>query len=57
MAVARITVDAERTGVVPCVRDLQFPVALILAMLDGGMSSGEILTGHPTSKRVTSSNH
>jgi uncharacterized protein (DUF433 family) len=34
-------------GGVPCVRDLRFPVATVLAMLADGMASDEILIEHP----------
>ena len=43
----RITVDAERMGGVPCVRDLRFPVATVVAMVADGMTAAEILTEHP----------
>lgn len=47
MTFTRITVDAERMGGVPCVRDLRFPVASIVAMVADGMTAEEILTEHP----------
>lgn len=47
MVFARITVDVERMGGVPCVRDLRFPVASIVAMLADGMTNDEILAEHP----------
>jgi len=34
-------------GGVPCIRDLRFPVASIIAMLADGMTNGEILVEHP----------
>lgn len=34
-------------GGVPCVRDLRFPVASVVAMVADGMSVAEILTEHP----------
>jgi uncharacterized protein (DUF433 family) len=43
----RVTVDAARMGGVPCVRDLRFPVASIVAMMADGMSVAEILAEHP----------
>lgn len=43
----RVTVDATRMGGVPCVRDLRFPVASIVAMMADGMSVAEILAEHP----------
>jgi uncharacterized protein (DUF433 family) len=47
MTFTRITVDAERMGGVPCVRDLRFPVASVVAMVADGMTAAEILTEHP----------
>ena len=43
----RITVDSERMGGVPCVRDLRFPVATVVAMVADGMTTEEILAEHP----------
>ena len=34
-------------GGVPCVRDLRFPVASIVAMVADGRSTDEILAEHP----------
>ena len=34
-------------GGVPCVRDLRFPVASVVAMVADGMSVEEILAEHP----------
>lgn len=42
-----MTVDPDRMGGVPCVRDLRFPVASIVAMVADGMSTDEILAEHP----------
>lgn len=47
MAFDRITVDADRMGGAPCVRDLRFPVATVVAMVADGMSTDEILAEHP----------
>lgn len=47
MELHRVTVDPERMGGVPCVRDLRFPVASVVAMVAGGMSVEEILAEHP----------
>ena len=43
----RITVDSERMGGLPCVRDLRFPVASVVAMVADGMTNAEILAEHP----------
>jgi uncharacterized protein (DUF433 family) len=34
-------------GGVPCIRDLRFPVASVVAMVADGMSFDEILAEHP----------
>ena len=34
-------------GGVPCVRDLRFPVATVVAMIADGMTQAEILVEHP----------
>ena len=47
MRFARITTDPHRMGGVPCVRDLRFPVATVVAMVADGMSTEEILAEHP----------
>jgi uncharacterized protein (DUF433 family) len=41
-----VTVDTERMAGVPCVRDLRFPVASVVAMVADGMSVAEILAEH-----------
>ncbi|BAT71295.1 conserved hypothetical protein [Thermosulfidibacter takaii ABI70S6] len=43
----RITVDPERLGGVPCIRDLRIPVATIVAMIADGMTVQEILECYP----------
>lgn len=47
MTFTRITVDPTRMGGVPCVRDLRFPVASVVAMVADGMTVSEILEEHP----------
>ena len=47
MAFTRITVDPDRMGGVPCIRDLRFPVASVVAMVADGMTTDEILAEHP----------
>ena len=47
MTFSRITVDANRMGGVPCVRDLRFPVASVVAMVADRMTIDEILAEHP----------
>ena len=47
MRFARITVDGDKMGGVPCIRDLRVPVATVLAMIADGMSEQEILAAYP----------
>jgi uncharacterized protein (DUF433 family) len=47
MAFERITTDPERMGGVPCIRNLRFPVASVVAMVADGMATDEILAEHP----------
>ncbi len=47
MAFARITTDPERMAGLPCIRDLRFPVATVMAMVADGMTSAQILAEHP----------
>jgi uncharacterized protein (DUF433 family) len=43
----RITTDPERMGGLPCIRDLRFPVATVVATVAEGMTFAEILAEHP----------
>ncbi len=43
----RISVDPAKMAGVPCIRDLRFPVASVVAMVADGMSTEEILNEHP----------
>jgi uncharacterized protein (DUF433 family) len=43
----RITTDPERMGGMPCIRDLRFPVATVVAMVADGMSFEQVLAEHP----------
>lgn len=47
MQFERITVDPERMGGVPCIRDLRIPVATVVGMVADGMSQAEILEAYP----------
>ena len=47
MAFERITTDQDRMGGVPCIRDLRFPVATVVATVADGMTVEEILAEHP----------
>jgi len=44
---ARITVDGNQMGGVPCIRGLRIPVATVLRMLAGGMTERDILNEYP----------
>ncbi|MCA1842966.1 MAG: DUF433 domain-containing protein [Actinobacteria bacterium] len=47
MAFERITVDPDRMGGVPCMRELRVPVATVVAMVADGMSVDDILADLP----------
>jgi len=47
MKFARITVDPDKMGGVPCIRGLRIPVATVVGMLADGMSEKEILQALP----------
>lgn len=47
MAFDRITTDPDKMAGMPCIRDLRFPVATIVAMIADGMTRAQILEEHP----------
>ena len=47
MAFERITIDHEKMGGLPCLRDLRIPVSTVLGQLAAGRSVGEILEDFP----------
>ena len=47
VAFERISVDPNKMAGAPCIRDLRFPVASVVAMVADGMSVDEILAEHP----------
>ena len=47
MTVARVTVDANKMGGVPCIRDLRMPVATVVGMVADGMTVEEIIADFP----------
>ncbi|MBC7809913.1 MAG: DUF433 domain-containing protein [Burkholderiales bacterium] len=47
MEFARITIDSERMGGVPCIRGLRIPVAAVVDMVAAGMNEAEILHDFP----------
>lgn len=42
----RITIDPNKMGGIPCIRDLRMPVSTIIAMLAEGYAENYILTEH-----------
>jgi len=51
MAFERITVDPERMGGVPCIRDLRVTVSLVLGQLAGGRTVEHVLADYPYLER------
>lgn len=47
MKFARITVNPEQMGGVPCIRGLRIPVATVIEMVADGMTPNEILDAFP----------
>ena len=47
MRFARITVDPDQMGGVPCIRGLRIPVASLVGMIADGMQVEEILSDYP----------
>lgn len=43
----RITIDPEICHGKPCIRNMRWPVEIIIDMLGSGMSTEEILEDHP----------
>ncbi len=43
MTFERITLEARKMGGQPCIRGLRIPVATVVAMVAGGMTTDEIL--------------
>lgn len=52
MAFDRITVDPQRMGGVPCIRDLRVTVSMVLGQLAGGMSIDDVLNDYPYLERA-----
>lgn len=52
MAFERVTVDPDRMGGVPCIRDLRVTVSMVLGQLAGGHSIDEVLGDHPYLERA-----
>jgi uncharacterized protein (DUF433 family) len=51
MTFARITVDPNQMGGVPCIRRLRIPVATVVGMIADGMTEDEILRSFPDLER------
>lgn len=47
MVFERVTVDPDRMGGMPCIRDLRVPVATVVAMVADGMTVDEIVADLP----------
>ncbi|MEW5694302.1 MAG: DUF433 domain-containing protein [Candidatus Hydrogenedentota bacterium] len=43
----RISIDPQKMGGVPCIRNLRMPIATLIAMLADGYSIKDILNEHP----------
>ncbi|MCE7883744.1 MAG: DUF433 domain-containing protein [Actinobacteria bacterium ATB1] len=52
MAFDRITVDPDRMGGLPCIRDLRVTVGMVLAQLAGGRTIDELLVDYPHLERA-----
>ena len=51
MAFERITVDPERMGGVPCIRDLRVTVGMVLGQLATGRTTDLVLEDYPYLER------
>ena len=47
MRFARITVEPEKMGGMPCIRGLRIPVATVIGLIADGMTETEILAAYP----------
>jgi uncharacterized protein (DUF433 family) len=47
MPFERITVDPNKMGGVPCIRDLRVTVSMVLGQLAGGRTVDEVLADYP----------
>ncbi|MGH3928829.1 MAG: DUF433 domain-containing protein, partial [Pseudonocardiaceae bacterium] len=47
MAFERISIDHEKMGGLPCIRDLRIPVSTVLGQLAAGRAAQEILEDFP----------
>lgn len=47
MNFTRITVEPDKMGGVPCIRGLRIPVATVVGLVAGGMTTEDILKAYP----------
>lgn len=52
MAFERITVEPDRMGGVPCIRDLRMTVGMVLGQLAAGQSIDQVLEDYPYLERA-----
>ena len=52
MAFERISIDRDRMGGLPCIRDLRIPVATVLGQLAAGRSVDQVLEDYPDLERA-----
>lgn len=52
MAFERITVDPQRMGGVPCIRDLRVTVSMVLGQLAAGRSTDDVIDDYPYLERA-----
>lgn len=52
MAFERITVDPNKMGGVPCIRDLRVTVSMVLGQLAAGTSVDDVLADYPYLERA-----
>ena len=51
MRFGRITIEPDKMGGVPCIRDLRIPVATVVGMVAEAMTTDEILEAYPDLER------
>ncbi|MDZ7733352.1 MAG: DUF433 domain-containing protein [Acidimicrobiia bacterium] len=51
MAFERITVDPDRMGGVPCIRDLRVTVSMVIGQLAAGRAIDDVLADYPYLER------
>lgn len=51
MASERITIDPDRMGGVPCIRDLRVTVSMVLGQLAAGRTTEQLLEDYPYLER------